>query len=154
AEEKLKDIPLKQWNILKKLPIGMIVANSSDTLGIFNDTDLIIDAIIGYGMHGELIGIPAHVIHEILNSQNKKVLALDAPSGLNTTTGDFIENLCVEAYATMTLALPKTGLVQDNAKKCVGELYVTDISVPPDLYKEIGYESQYLFTDSSIVKVN
>jgi hypothetical protein len=54
----------------------------------------------------------------------------------------------------MTLALPKLGLIQDNAKECVGRLYVADISVPPDLYKEIGYESQYLFSDSSIVKVN
>ncbi|NHZ85361.1 MAG: NAD(P)H-hydrate epimerase [Planctomycetia bacterium] len=154
AEEKLKVIPLKQWNILKKLPVGRIITNSSDTLGIFNEADLLIDAIIGYGMRGELKGIPAHVIHQILNSQNQKVISLDAPSGLDTTTGDFIENFCIKAYATMTLALPKIGLIQDNAKKCVGELYVADISVPPDLYKEIGYESQYLFTDSSIVKVN
>ncbi|MCK4903193.1 MAG: NAD(P)H-hydrate epimerase [Candidatus Marinimicrobia bacterium] len=154
AEAKLKSIPLKQWNILKKLPVRMIIANSSDTLGVFNDTDLIIDAIIGYGMHGELKGIPAHVIHEILNSQNQNVLSLDAPSGLNTTTGDFNEKLCIRAYATMTLALPKMGLVQDNAKECVGELYVADIGVPPDLYKEVGYESQYLFADTSIIKVN
>ena len=54
----------------------------------------------------------------------------------------------------MTLALPKVCLIQDNAKKCVGKLYVADVSVPPDLYKEIGYESQKLFTDSSIIKIN
>ncbi len=154
AESKLKSIPLKQWNILKKLPVRMIIANSSDTLGVFNKADLIIDAIIGYGMHGELKGIPAHVIHEILNTQIQNVLSLDAPSGLNTTTGDFNEELCIKAYATMTLALPKTGLVQDNAKECVGRLYVADISVPPDLYKEIGYEPQHLFMDSSVIKVN
>lgn len=154
AETKLKLIPLKQWNILKKLSVGMIIANSSDTLGVFNDADLIIDAIIGYGMHGELIGIPAHVIHEILNSQNQNILSLDVPSGLNTTTGEFNENFCIKAYATMTLALPKTGLIKDSAKECVGELFVADISVPPELYKKIGFESQYLFTDSSIVKVN
>ena len=154
AESKLKSIPLKQWNILKKLPVRMITANSSDTLGVFNKADLIIDAIIGSGMHGELKGIPAHVIHEILNTQIQNVLSLDAPSGLNTTTGDFNEELCIKAYATMTLALPKTGLVQDNAKECVGRLYVADISVPPDLYKEIGYEPQHLFMDSSVIKVN
>ncbi|MEE9573568.1 MAG: NAD(P)H-hydrate epimerase, partial [Candidatus Neomarinimicrobiota bacterium] len=154
TESKLKSIPLKQWNILKKLPLAMIIANSSDTLGVFNETDLIIDAIIGYGMHGELKGIPAHVIHEILNSQNQNVLSLDAPSGLNTTPGNFNEKFCIKAFATMTLALPKIGLVQENAKECVGMLYVADISVPPDLYLEIGYESQNLFTDSTIIKVN
>ena len=154
AESKLKSIPLKQWNILKKLPIGMIIANSSDTLGVFNETGLIIDAIIGYGMHGQLKGIPAHVIHEILNSQNQNVLSLDAPSGLNTTTGNFNEKFCIKAFATMTLALPKIGLIQENAKECVGRLYVADISVPPDLYLEIGYESQNIFTDNTIIKVN
>ncbi len=154
TESKLKSIPLKQWNILKKLPVGMIIANSSDTLGVFKEADLIIDAVIGYGMHGELSGIPAHVIHEILNSQNQNVLSLDAPSGLNTTTGKFNDKFCIKAYATMTLALPKIGLVLDNAKECVGRLYVADISVPPDLYKKIGLDPQHLFTDSSIVKVN
>jgi NAD(P)H-hydrate epimerase len=154
AESKLKSIPLKQWNILKKLPVEMIIANSSDTLGVFSEADLIIDAVIGYGLRGELSGIPAHVIHEILNSQNQKVVSLDTPSGLNTTTGKFNDKFCIKAYATMTRALPKLGLIQDNAKECVGRLYVADISVPPDLYKEIGYESQYLFSDSSIVKVN
>ncbi len=153
AESKLKSIPLKQWNVLKKLPIVTIIANSSDTLGVFNEADLIIDAIIGYGMHGELKGIPAHVIHEILNSQNHKIVSLDAPSGLNTTTGDFTENFCIKAYATMTLALPKMGLVQDNAKKCVGELYVADISVPPGLYEKIGIKLKKIFNKTSILKI-
>lgn len=151
---KLKSIPLKQWNILKKLPVRMIIANGNDTLGVFNEADLIIDAIIGYGMHGELKGIPAHVIHEILNSQNQNVLSLDAPSGLNITTGDFNEKLCIRAYATMTLALPKIGLVQDNAKECVGELYVADISVPPVLYQSIGINYQSIFNESSLIKIN
>lgn len=154
AGNQLKSIPLKQWNILKKLPVRMIIANGNDTLGVFNEADLIIDAIIGYGMHGELKGIPAHVIHEILNSQNQNVLSLDAPSGLNTTTGDFNEKLCIRAYATMTLALPKIGLVQDNAKECVGELYVADISVPPVLYQSIGINYQSIFNESSLIKIN
>jgi len=153
TEAKLKSIPLKQWNILKNLPLGMIIANSSDTLGVFHDADLIIDAIIGYGMSGELRGIPAHVIHEILNSQNQSVISLDAPSGLNATTGKFDEELCIKAYATMTLALPKTGLIQKDAKECVGKLYVADISVPPDLYEEIGVGSQQLFKNSSTIEV-
>ena len=153
AESKLKSIPLKQWNILKKLPIRTIVTNSSDTLGVFNDADLIIDAIIGYGMHGELRGIPAHVIHEILNSQNQNVLSLDSPSGLNTTTGDFNEELCIKAYATMTLALPKTGLIEEDAKGCVGKLYLADISVPPKLYNEIGIDLGKIFIGKSIISI-
>ena len=153
TEAKLKLIPLKQWNILKNLPVRMIIANSTDTLGVFNQADLVIDAIIGYGMYGELKGIPAHVIHEILNSQNQNVLSLDTPSGLNATTGEFSEKLCIRAYATMTLALPKTGLVQDDAKECVGKLYVADISVPPKLYNEIGINAEEIFTGKPIIRI-
>ena len=153
AETKLKSIPLKQWNILKKLPIEIIIANSSNTLGVFNDADLIIDAIIGYGMHGGLKGIPAHVIHEILNSQNHKIVSLDAPSGLNTTTGDFTEKLCIRAHTTMTLALPKTGLLRRNAKDCVGNLVVADIGVPPELYEKIGIKLKNVFNKTSILKI-
>jgi NAD(P)H-hydrate epimerase len=154
AETKLKSIPLKQWNILKKLPVPMIMANSSNYLGVFKSADIIIDAVIGYGMKGDIRGVPANSIHEILNSQNPNVLSLDTPSGLNTATGYFSEGSCIRAHATMTLALPKTGLMQESSKECVGRLYVADISVPPDLYKEIGYEPQHLFADTSIIKVN
>jgi len=154
AEAKLKSVLLKQWNILKNLPVGIIIANSSDTLGVFIEADLIIDAIVGYGMHGELNGIPAHVIREILNTQVQNVLSLDAPSGLNTTTGDFNEELCIKAFSTMTLTLPKTGLVQDNAKECVGRLYVADISVPLTLYNEIGINSEEIFKGKQIISIN
>jgi NAD(P)H-hydrate epimerase len=34
----------------------------------------------------------------------------------------------------MTLALPKAGLLTDQAALHVGELYLADISVPPALY--------------------
>ena len=153
AEDKLKSVPLKQWNILKSLPVSMIIANSSDYLGIFSDTDIIIDAVIGYGMSGKIRGIPANVIHEILNSQNPRVLSLDAPSGLNTTTGEFSEGFCVKASATMTLALPKKGLLHSNAIKCVGKLYVADIGVPPELLGDIELTKQYIFQDSPIIQI-
>ena len=53
----------------------------------------------------------------------------------------------------MTLAIPKTGLMQDNSKECVGRLYIANISVPPDLYKDIGINSVELFTGKSIISI-
>ena len=78
---------------------------------------------------------------------------MDSPSGLNATTGEFDKELCIRAFATMTLALPKTGLVQDNVKDCVGRLYVADISVPPKLYDEIGINSEVIFIEKSIIRI-
>ncbi len=54
------------------------------------------------------------------------MLALDTPSGLDVTTGRQSAP-CVRAGATMTLALPKTGLV---GSAVTGRLYLADISVP------------------------
>jgi NAD(P)H-hydrate epimerase len=67
------------------------------------------------------------------NRQAAPILALDAPSGLDTSTGTIYEP-AIRATATMTLALPKAGLLTDQAAPNVGELYLADISVPPALY--------------------
>jgi NAD(P)H-hydrate epimerase len=92
---------------------------------------LIIDAMIGYG----LVGNPRPPISIWINKANASgvdILSLDAPSGLNTTSG-LSSDCCIKAKATMTLAMPKTGLFTENGKQCAGDLYLADIGVPPEL---------------------
>jgi len=62
------------------------------------------------------------------------VLSLDGPSGLDFNTGRQATP-CVHADATMTLALPKTGLA---GSEVTGRLYLADISVPPLPYRRMG----------------
>lgn len=64
------------------------------------------------------------------NAQDAPILALDAPSGVDTATG-VVFDPAIKAAATMTLALPKEGLRASGVEVCVGELYLADISVPP-----------------------
>jgi len=60
----------------------------------------------------------------------------------------------IRAAATMTLALPKEGLRAPGVDTHVGELYVADISVPPELYTRfLGIDVGPLFASSDIVKV-
>jgi len=94
--------------------------------------DLIIDGIIGYSLRGAPRGRAAELI-QWANDAPAPVLALDVPSGLDTTTGTVFPPV-IEATATMTLALPKDGLRSAEAERIVGELYLADISVPPGLY--------------------
>ena len=54
----------------------------------------------------------------------------------------------------MTLALPKVGLVTEEAQAVVGELYLADISVPPTLHRELGIEPPLIFTRDTIVRVS
>jgi len=110
--------------------------------------DLVVDAIIGYSLLGDPTGRAAELI-SWANGQETAVLALDNPSGLDVTTGR-AANPCVRATATMTLALPKVGLL-DAAE--VGDLYVADISVPQSVFRAIGIEMPNVFAQNAVVQL-
>ncbi len=144
---RLKDVPAHQWRILQR----MGVASKANTLPA---VDLIVDALMGYGAQGN----PRSPIREWIETANQSgvpILSLDAPSGLDTTTGR-PGNPCIQAAVTLTLALPKTGMLNPQAAAYVGQLYLADISVPPELYATPGLDLQVepLFTHQSIVKVS
>ena len=143
---KLKEVPAHQWHILQKMGIKL------DGEPALQKADLIIDALIGYGLSGDPRQPVARWIDQANNSGNP-ILALDAPSGLDTTSG-IPGNPCINAAATLTLALPKSGLLTHQAAEYVGELYLADISVPPDLYRQIGIEVPKLFEVDTIIKVS
>jgi NAD(P)H-hydrate epimerase len=116
-------------------------------------TDLIVDGIIGYSLSGPPKGSAADLIHWA-NEQGFPILALDVPSGIDATTGKAFD-LAIKASATMTLALPKTGLRAPEAKALVGELYLADIGVPSRLYSEMGWSFRVgsIFSESDIMRI-
>jgi NAD(P)H-hydrate epimerase len=61
----------------------------------------------------------------------------------------------VKAAATMTLALPKEGFRVPGVAAQVGELYLADISVPPELYAGPGLNLRVgpIFARSEIVRL-
>ena len=109
---------------------------------------LVVDALIGYSLHGDPVGRVAELI-EWANAANAPVLALDVPSGLDATTGG-AANPSVAATATLTLALPKLGLLSAQQ---VGELYLADISVPSVVYKRMGILVPNLFTEDGLIEL-
>jgi NAD(P)H-hydrate epimerase len=142
--ERLAPVPRHQLDILTRM--GVLVAAASRPDG---DVDLVIDALLGYSLTGEPRDPVASLIRWI-NEQTAPVLSLDAPSGLDVTTGVPAQP-CVRATATLTLALPKTGLLRAPQ---VGHLYLADISVPPALYRRMGIEVGDLFTERPIIQIN
>jgi NAD(P)H-hydrate epimerase len=72
---------------------------------------------------------------------------------MDATSGD-VHDALVWATATLTLALPKTGLVSSSAGTHVGELYVADIGIPPQLYSEIDLpDPGALFAQGDLVRL-
>jgi len=93
--------------------------------------DLIVDAIYGTGFKGALPALVAQVIR-LVNGRGKPVIAVDLPSGLEADTGK-VTGAAIQAICTVTLALPKLGLVFEPGAGLAGDLEVADISIPQTL---------------------
>ena len=119
--------------------------------GHLPDADLYVDALLGFGANGAPHGGLAAIIEAL--GEAGRVLALDVPSGLDARSGE-VAGACVRAEATVTLALPKTGLLVPSAGAYVGKLHLADIGVPPGLLKRLGVDTSGLFADGDIVVVN
>jgi NAD(P)H-hydrate epimerase len=150
SEEEFLGVPARQLAILKQM--GLSVGQSGDLAGAYTP-ELIVDGLIGYNLSGAPDGGYAALILWA-NTRNAPVLSLDVPSGVDATTGEVFDP-AIRATATMTLALPKAGLVSSTARSWVGELYLADIGVPPSLYSDppISREVGYLFVDGDIVRL-
>jgi len=111
--------------------------------------DFIIDALIGYGLIGRVRPLEAKLIQAI-NENQASVISLDVPSGLNADSGKMM-GVAVKADVTMTLALPKIGLMQPHAVPCVGKLFLADISIPVKLYRQLGIEMGNIFGKEALI---
>jgi NAD(P)H-hydrate epimerase len=127
-----KPAAAQQLEIVRHLPISVVFAGNQAEYIDWCSCQLVIDAIFGYGLNRSPEGMTADIIQTV-NMLDCPVLALDTPSGLHTTNG-YLSDTMVRADVTLTLALPKTGLLKNETRPYVGDLYIGDISVPPLLY--------------------
>ncbi len=137
-------------NVFVSRSDGEFTPVPAQQLGIL---DLIIDGIIGYSLQGDPRGASAGMIRWA-NSKEAPILALDAPSGVDTTTGQVFDP-AIRATATMTLALPKEGLRAPGVGIQTGELYLADIGVPPSLYAKppLGLTVGNIFAQNEIIRL-
>lgn len=150
--DAMPPIPRHQLDIIQRMniPSATAIPEEAKPGAPF---DLILDGLIGYS----LSGAPHGTIGELIrwaNRQATPILSLDIPSGIDATTGT-AHDPTIKATATMTLALPKKGLRAPSAKDFIGELYLADIGVPPELYTHLslGLNVGPLFAHSEIVQL-
>ena len=143
-------VPAHQLDILQRIQVPIAEAETVSQVG---GPGLIVDGLIGYRLKGAPQGTAARLIRWA-NAQPAPILALDVPSGIDTTSGTAFDP-AIRATATMTLALPKVGLRAQGVEAYVGELYLADISVPPSLYAEpaLALEVGPLFAESEILRL-
>ncbi len=140
----LTGVPAQQHAILRRMGVDVSsVQDDCDLSGmtaLAGGADLIIDALLGYSLAGDPRG-PAAALIEWANTYPAPVLALDTPSGLDVTSGR-VGHPCIRAVATLTLALPKRGLL---GAAPVGDLWLADISVPAVVYQSLNIEIGDIF---------
>jgi len=147
SPSEFKDVPLRQFEILRRTGATIIYEPREMEAERY---DLLVDALLGYNQRGNPRGIVAEFV-QIANNSKKPVLCLDVPTGLNPDSGR-PNNPCIRGAQTLTLALPKKGLLHRRAKPYVGDLFLADIGVPLKLYRELGVRGP-VFQGSPIMKL-
>lgn len=122
----------RNYDVAKRMGIEVItVMSHKDNMALkirLPLVDLVVDAIFGTGLGGEIRGDIADIIR-LINDSRRPVLSVDLPSGLHPDTG-IVQGICVQADRTVTLALPKPGLCLNAGDSPVGKLVVVDIGIP------------------------
>lgn len=114
--------------------------------------DLVVDAILGYNGRGAPHGEVERLVGPIVRSR-RPVVSLDVPTGVDPDTGNAV-GLAFSASATLTIALPKSGLMTVAGRERTGRLYRADIGLPAALYARLGIEVGPLFSCSRIIALD
>ncbi|UUI04157.1 NAD(P)H-hydrate dehydratase [Oceanobacillus jeddahense] len=96
------------------------------------EADVIIDAMLGIGVRGELRGDILTVTKQV-NKQNAYVISIDIPSGLPAEEG-IAHFQAIEADTTIMIGAVKQSAVCQNTSSYYGEWIVVDIGFPEKLF--------------------
>ena len=123
--DRLRGPAARELDALRRL--GIRVAGEPELDG----AEVIVDAIFGTGLSRAPEGKFARWI-AAMNESGKSIVSVDVPSGLDADSGVAYAP-CVQANVTITLGLPKPGLLKRPER-----VLVADIGVPFEAYAAIG----------------
>ncbi|NLE10456.1 MAG: NAD(P)H-hydrate dehydratase [Actinobacteria bacterium] len=104
---------------------------------LWDETELVIDCLLGTGAKGELRGRHAEWTRLInaAGARGVPVLAVDVPSGVDSSTGSVAAGSVVADH-TITFHAAKSGLICPPGSEAAGEVLVWDIGIPRSLEPE------------------
>lgn len=102
--------------------------------------DLLVDALLGTGIAGEVKPTFQAVIQQI-NQTDLPVLSIDLPSGMQANTGQALP-IVVKATVTVTFVATKPGLVSGIGKEYCGKLTFADLAVGKEFFSIAQVQAQ------------
>ena len=103
-----------------------VVEGPAQSERLFAEADILIDALLGIGVHGEIREPYATLIRE-MNKSGKPILSVDVPSGFEATP-------FVRATVTAALIDAKEGMTEATA----GRVRIVDIGFPKEVAELVG----------------
>ncbi|MBI3459793.1 NAD(P)H-hydrate epimerase, partial [Candidatus Acetothermia bacterium] len=123
-------------------------AQLSELAQVLAHAELVVDAIFGTGFEGAARGLAAHAV-ELINLSSASVFSIDIPSGVEGNTG-YVLGPAVMADVTVTLELPKLGLLLYPGRGYVGDLVIGNVGYPRSLVE--NFSSNYRLVEEYWVR--
>jgi NAD(P)H-hydrate epimerase len=120
---------LSNWKALKAMSTSVKITCCQDSSMISSvDADVVVDALLGTGIHGKLRQPYLRAV-QVINSNAGFKIAVDVPTGIDSDTGEVLGE-AVRANLTITLHALKKGF--SKAKHYCGEVKIANIGIPPE----------------------
>ena len=145
----LRGLAAHQLQICEKL--GIPIAGPETPINVAA-VDLVVDAIFGFGLTAAPTGRAAQLI-EAANHSGALVLAVDIPSGVDATSGVAFVPSIVAGF-TVTLGLPKQGLLVGDGPTQSGRVIVADIGIPTAAYASVGIAQTTIFDSAELMTLD
>ncbi len=154
--DRLRPLALLQHDILARLGVAVHETAPLDDRRLverLRAADVVLDGLLGYSVSGAPHGEIARLV---TLADGRRVVAVDLPSGLHPDTGATLgatASGAIHAALTVTLALPKAGLVRAEAREWVGELVLADIGIPAEAYGASGPDAHAVFVAGDLLRI-
>jgi len=143
---RLRGEALEAWQQMLAQGIdGELISPDTEITG-----DLIVDAILGTGLGGEVRGAAKEAIRR-LNRAPQQVLALDTPSGICSDSGAVLGE-AVYADATISFIGLKQGLLTHQAVDHTGQLFFDSLLVPDEVFEQVAINA-FRLSDEDLAEV-
>ncbi len=137
------------WLRIVELPSGSFTLQHAVPTEAIR-ADWIVDGLFGIGLKRPLDGAFSDAVRVVADARSAgaKVLALDAPSGIDADTGALVGEAVVTADFTLTFLALKPGLLTGPALDFVGELHCDALGTEAEVAGSDIVAIQRLFIDS------
>jgi len=113
---------------------GLKVEKGEPSASVLAADELLVDALLGIGLQGEVRGRVLQWI-KAMNGSQSCILALDVPSGLLVDTGE-VAGEAVKADTTLSFIVLKPGLFTGEGPEQAGDVRLADLGINPEAFAE------------------